>query len=480
MMKKQSVEGRNQFAMLTIDDLVPKDHLVRKIDSTIQFDFIYPIVESTYSTSGRPSIDPVVLIKLVFIQYLFGIRSMRQTIKEVETNSAYRWFLGYSFEERIPHFSTFGKNYVRRFRETTLFEDIFSHILEQAVKAGFVTEDNLYIDSTHIKANANKHKFTKEMTYGQAKAYQDELEDEINKERILMGKRPFTWDAESELKLRKISHSDPESGYYVKGEREKQFAYSAHTSCDDNGFILSTLVTPGNVHDSQVAINLVKQSKRTFPNIKRVVADAGYKNPKFVHFLTHLKLYPVLPYTAPHGVKGMFRKKDFVYDDYFDCYLCPNNQPLVFSTITREGYRTYNSNPKFCMSCPLLETCTLSATHQKVVTRHVWADLMDELEHQRHTALNREIYKKRKQTIERIFADAKEKHGMRWTKYRGLEKVATHTMLTFAAMNLKKLATWLCKAEKPMAFCFKFTQRIAKRSWFDCQLLFVYSLYPPA
>ncbi|HGC5983060.1 TPA: transposase, partial [Enterococcus faecium] len=88
----------------------------------------------------------------------------------------------------------------------------------------------------------------------------------------------------------------------------------------------------------------------------------------------------------------------------------------------------------------------------------------DELEHQRHTALNREIYKKRKQTIERIFADAKEKHGMRWTKYRGLEKVATHTMLTFAAMNLKKLATWLWKTKKPMAFYFKIMQRLTKRS----------------
>ena len=146
--------------MLIIDDLVPKDHLVQKIDAAIQFDFIYPIVESTYSTYDRPSIDPVVLIKLIFIQYLFGIRSMRQTIKDVETNVAYRCFLGDSFEDPIPPFSTFGKNYVRRFRETTLFEDIFSHILEQAVKTGFVTEDNLYIDSIHIKANANKHKFT--------------------------------------------------------------------------------------------------------------------------------------------------------------------------------------------------------------------------------------------------------------------------------------------------------------------------------
>lgn len=91
--------------MLTIDDLVPQDHLVRKIDAALDFEFIYPIVEATYSDLGRPSIDPVILIKLVFIQYLFGIRSMRQTIKEVDTNVAYRWFLGYSFEEKNPPIS---------------------------------------------------------------------------------------------------------------------------------------------------------------------------------------------------------------------------------------------------------------------------------------------------------------------------------------------------------------------------------------
>ncbi|WP_368757178.1 transposase, partial [Enterococcus avium] len=103
------------------------------------------------------------------------------------------------------------------------------------------------------------------------------------------------------------------------------------------------------------------------------------------------------------------------------------------------------SNPKECVNCPLLNQCTKSKNHQRVITRHVWGDLMDEVEHLRLTDLNKSIYKKRKQTIERIFADAKEKHGMRWTKYRGLEKVATHTMLVFAAMNLKKLATWLWK-----------------------------------
>ncbi len=109
MMSKNNTNGRNQFAMLTIDDLVPQDHLVRKIDAALDFEFIYPIVEATYSDLGRPSIDPVILIKLVFIQYLFGIRSMRQTIKEVDTNVAYRWFFRLLLRGENPPFLNFWK-----------------------------------------------------------------------------------------------------------------------------------------------------------------------------------------------------------------------------------------------------------------------------------------------------------------------------------------------------------------------------------
>ena len=139
MLSKRTDILPNQLEMVALDQLVPEDDLVRKIEQAIDFDFIYDLVKDTYCLdNGRPSIDPVVLIKIVLIQYLFGIRSMRQTIKEIETNVAYRWFIGYDFTEPIPHFSTFGKNYVRRFRGTNLFETIFQRILEEAVRHGFV------------------------------------------------------------------------------------------------------------------------------------------------------------------------------------------------------------------------------------------------------------------------------------------------------------------------------------------------------
>ncbi|ENJ8709686.1 TPA: IS1182 family transposase, partial [Listeria innocua] len=293
-----------QLIAISLDDLVPEDHLVRKIDKVINFDFIYPLVEHTYSHTGRPSVDPVVLIKLVLIQYLFGIRSMRQTIKEVETNMAYRWFLGYDFNQKIPHFSTFGKNYVRRFAETEVFEHIFYRILKQAMEAGLVDPDVAFVDSTHVKANANKHKFHKKLIRKETRFYQEVLEDEINVSRVAEGKKPFARKESQEEKESKISDTDPESGYYVKGEREKQFAYSFHTACDTNGFILGSIVTPGNIHDSQQLIPLIEKLKNTLSTPSVVVADAGYKTPIIAKYLWSQGIEAVLPYTRPKGKEG--------------------------------------------------------------------------------------------------------------------------------------------------------------------------------
>jgi Transposase DDE domain len=101
-----------------------------------------------------------------------------------------------------------------------------------------------------------------------------------------------------------------------------------------------------------------------------------------------------------------------------------------------------------CVNCPLLERCTQSQNHQKLIQRHIWEDYLEEAEHLRHKQEVKEIYARRKETIERVFADAKEKHGMRWTTLRGLKKLSMQAMLTFAAMNLKKLANWTWKSPK--------------------------------
>ena len=189
MYRKKNREKQMAEVKINLEALVPQNHILRAIDRAIDFSFIYEEVEGLYSEKGRPGIDPVSLFKIVFIQYLFGIRSMRQTIREIEVNVAYRWFIGYSLTEPVPHFSTFGKNYVRRFAKTNIFERIFKRILEEAEKAGYVDATAVFIDSTHIKASANKHKSKEVKVTKPIKQYQQELEEEIKSLRLADGKK---------------------------------------------------------------------------------------------------------------------------------------------------------------------------------------------------------------------------------------------------------------------------------------------------
>lgn len=444
MMTKNQFNEREQLEMLAIDQLVPQDHLVRKLEAAIDFSFIYPLVKDLYSELGRPSIDPVVLFKMVFIQYIFGIRSMRQTIKEIETNVAYRWFLEFGFYTEVPHFSTFGKNYTRRYQETSVFEDIFYHILKEVMNKGLLSADHVFVDSTHVKASANKRKYDKKVVRKETRAYEEKLQLELNLDREKHGKKPFPPEKfeKEEWKEIKESTTDPESGYYVKDERTKQFAYSFHAATEEKGFVLGTIVTPGNIHDSHLLQPLIEKIIEKVKKPLAVAADAAYKTPAITNFLLENQMLPVLPYTRPKTKEGFFKKHDYVYDEYFDCYLCPEGQQLKYTTTTKEGYLQYKSNPVICAECPVLSQCTESRNHQKLIQRHVWEAYLEEAEHLRHTHEIKQIYARRKETIERVFADAKEKHGMRWTTLRGLKKLSMQAMLTFASMNLKKMATW--------------------------------------
>ena len=159
-MKTRSSEVILLGIFLAFYELVPKDHFLRKVEETIDFSFIYDLVEDSYSSdNGRPSLDPVLLVKIPLIQCFYGIRSMRQTIKDIEVNTAYRWFLGLSLDDKVPHFTTYGKNYSRRFENKEVLAHIFSHVLHHVLEAGLIDPSEIFIDGTHIKAAANNHKY---------------------------------------------------------------------------------------------------------------------------------------------------------------------------------------------------------------------------------------------------------------------------------------------------------------------------------
>lgn len=299
MMTQNADKKRGQVQMFCMDDLVPRDHLLRLVDKAIDWNFIYDLVEDKYSPDfGRPSMDPVMLIKIPMIQYLYGIRSMRQTIREIEVNVAYRWFLGLDLTDEVPHFSTFGKNYTRRFKDTDLFEQIFTRILDECCSQGLVDPKNIFIDATHVKACANNKKMQKKFVKDEALFYEKQLEIEIDADREQHNKKPLKDNHKDggngsggETQEIKSSTTDPESGWFHKGEHKEVFAYSIETACDKNGWILGYTVNPGNLHDSRTFKGLYDKVKGE--DTETVVVDAGYKTPAIAKLLIDDGITPV-------------------------------------------------------------------------------------------------------------------------------------------------------------------------------------------
>ena len=331
--------------MVSIGQLVPDDHLLRKIDKAIDFTFIYDKVKNLYCLdNGRPAIDPVLLFKMLMIGYLHGIRSERQLVKEVEVNVAYRWFLGLKLTDKVPSHSTFSQNRRRRFNESSIYQEIFDEIVILAVKRKMVSGKTLYTDSTRLKANANKNKFKKEIVRQSTRSYIDDLEKDIEKDRKAHGKKPLKKKVtEPESKEIKVSTTDPDSGYMFRDGKPKGFFYLDHRTVDGKfNIITDTFVSPGNIHDLVPYLDRLDRQRERFGfNVHAVGLDAGYYTAPICKGFGDHGIYGTMPYVRPGGKKGMMKKWQFVYDEQYDCYLCPNNQVLSYTTTNRDGFREY-------------------------------------------------------------------------------------------------------------------------------------------
>lgn len=191
IMLRSNREKQQAYEFVSIEELVPQDHLLRKVEKYIDFTFIDEKVRPLYcADNGRPAIDPVVLFKMIFLGYFYGIRSERQLEREIQTNLAYRWFLGLGLTDKVPDHSTISWNRRTRFKDTGIFQDIFDEIVLQAIQHRMVGGRVLVSDSTHVKANANKHKYTKEQVLQNTRDYVDELNAAVEADRKAQGKKP--------------------------------------------------------------------------------------------------------------------------------------------------------------------------------------------------------------------------------------------------------------------------------------------------
>ena len=400
--KKQERQLKTEFVCL--DELVPNEHILKKVDKTVDFEFIREKVAHLYChDNGRPAVDPVVLFKILFIGYLFGIRSERQLIKEIQVNVDYRWFLGFDLTTKVPDASTISQNRRRRFIDSTIYQDTFDEIVFFAMKKRLVDGKCLYTDSTHLKASANKNKFVLAQVQKSTREYLDELDQDVAEDRQMHGKKPLSpKEREPESKEIKQSTTDPESGFMVREGKPRGFFYLDHRTVDGKFSIITDgYVTPANVHDSIPYLDRLDRQRGRFGfSVEAVGLDAGYNTAAICKRLEERNIFGVVAYHGHTVAKGHMPKHKCHYDVINDCYICPNACHLQYQTTERGGNRLYIADHKDCCICPLLSACTASLTQRKVITRHVWEPYRERARANRLSEYGKKIYARRKETVE--------------------------------------------------------------------------------
>ena len=458
MTKRERQEYSSEI--INLDDMIPQDHFLRVIEEHFDWNFIYDEVEKLYSHVGRKSIDPVVLVKIHILKFLFNEDSLRRTYESLNYNILYKWFIGYNINEKTPDHSTYSQNYRRKFHklEKDLLQTVFDKVIDLLVDWNCLDMTAVYIDSTHTKAYANKKKNHKEIVKIEAKKYQKELDLEIALKGLHdkdLSEEEYFEEVEKIIKCNEevsteevigekeiiVSDVDKDSGMLYKSEKEKMFGYNTSVICDNNNYILTVDTNGSNVHDSvsfyQSFENLINHFN--IKDIKYFVGDAAYLTNHICKTIIDLEMIPSLPYTRKGYRKGYFRKYEYVYDEYNDIYICPNGKDLIpTGYIDKNGYIQYKADSKDCSKCPFKEKCTKGKYKQ--ILRHVWEEYKEMANDYRHHNDVREIYRKRPQHIERIFADGKMKYGLRKTYFRSKERVHRELTLLYACMNLKKFA----------------------------------------
>lgn len=457
MTKRNKRQYKNE--LINIEDMIPNNHFLRVIEEHFDWNFIYDEVEKLYSTVGRKSIDPVVLVKIHILKFLFNEDSLRSTYETLKYNILYRWFIGYDLGEKVPDHSTYSQNYKRKFckLEHDLLQTVFDKVIDLLIEWKCLDMTAVYIDSTHTKANANKKKNHKELVKVEAKKYQKELDLEITlkgfKEELT--EEEYLEEVEKIIKCNEevdteevigekeqiVSDVDKDAGMLYKSDKEKMFGYNTSVICENNNYVLTVDTNGSNVHDSVSFYQSFENLSNHYDisQIKYFVGDAAYLTSHICKTIIDLDMIPAFPYTRKGYRKGYLKKYEFVYDEYNDIYICPNEKDLIpTGKINKNGYITYKANEGDCKNCPFKKQCTKSKYKQ--ILRHVWEEYKEMANDYRYHNDVKEIYKQRPQHIERVFADGKMKYGLRKTYFRTKKRVHRELTLLYACMNLKKFA----------------------------------------
>ena len=418
------------FSVFNIEELIPKDHLLRKIDKLIDFSFVRESTAALYcQDNGRPSIDPEVFIRICLLTYLYNIPSDRQVCEEIRYNLSYRWFLRLSIEDQVPDHSSLTR--IRDRLGEKIFKEIFEHIVRVCIERGLVKGDKVMMDGSLVKADAALNSMVPR---------EDNLNIKDNApSKYIIGKK-FSNDTH-------VSQTDPDSSLSGKISEPKKLAYKVHDTIDrESRIVIDAHVTTGTELEGKVMFDRIDHIESTFNiKIEELTADRGYGYGENLDQLNKRNIRSFVP-NFHEDVGETIDPEWFAYDKEKDIFTCKQGYSLTpqspcpsRSPITK----LYKVEGAKCSQCPLNAECfpkKLKHPRNRRVFRNVHWELQAQTKEREKTWFFQKTRGERQWKMEGIFAEAKDNHGLDRARYRGRAKMQIQAYVIAAVQNLKRLA----------------------------------------
>lgn len=435
MMGRQAV-SESLFYDFRLEDHVPEKHLLRSLDAVLRFDGIRAALASHYSHTGRPSIDPELMLRMMLVGYAYGIRSERRLCEEVHLNLAYRWFCRLGLEGSVPDHSTFSKNRYGRFQESGIYRALFEEVVRQCQQAGIVGGEGFAVDGTAIKADANhnrcvlsaeelKQVIDPASVSRPVQAYLDALDAAMPED----DKKTFA--------PARISVTDPQAAWYQK-HKQAGFGYFSNYLIDTKHAVIVDMETTTARPSQEVvaARAMLERAEKQHGLKPRILAaDKGYGSGHFLSWLMQREVEPHIPVIDRQAQKGVLPRDVFIYDAASDTFTCPMEKTMRCVGVSADR-RHYEPKPQDCGNCHLKRSCTQGVVRR--LTRHTDQDVRDHVKALQETeAFKRSARARRK--VEMLFAHLKEHFRFRRLRLRGLAGAAEECLLVATVQNLRRL-----------------------------------------
>jgi transposase len=458
-------DGQGQFFYeFNLDEVVPSEHLVRRIDAVLDLGWVHKELAPYYSHTGRPSIDPVLMIRMLIVGYVFAIRSERRICAEVQVNLAYRWFCKLSVEDKIPDHSVFSRARHERFRESDALRRVFERVVGLCIAAGLVGGEAFSIDASLIKADVDKKKRspgdqpiqwpTREEASHAVREYLAAL-DAARDEESGGGDGSGSSNSGGGKPPKEISLTDPQAAWVARKGVDPFFAYDANYLIDNRfGIILDAEGTRANRTDEiAVAETMVARVERRFDlRPERLAGDTAYGAARLLKWLWDRAITPHVPvWDKSARSDGKFSRADFVFDKERNVYICPAGAELTHSGIVDQGrILPYRASKNDCSICQLKPRCTTAPARK--VSRDIDEDVRDHV----RTLANTEAFQlscRERKKVEVRFAHMKRILKLDRLRLRGLSGARDEVLLTATAQNLRRLAKLICRAPPRAVEC---------------------------